>query len=527
MIGLTEEITAVDQIIDSLDVPQQDLRVISEYEIQYVDIEKIVAALKELGIIDTAVAGAQSGPAARSRTPAAPAAPAPSIAAATEEGPVSLDQPQIVMLEFTNSLLVNATPEQHIQIAQIISYVDREPVQAAIPYRIYRLENQEPEALAEVLNNLIEKTVKDKEGKIQQTIKYSEEDIAIVPDKNTFSLIVYASRKNQEWIGNLIKSLDTRRPQVLIDVSLVEITRDDKFQFDLDVIANATTLVSNNIGITSSAISSGFPSTSPADKLFEGGYFAGDTENVGFFNEGRIQALFDLIDKKGYGRILARPKILVNDNELGKIERTETEYVAQTTTTALPGQTQTDTVQTSTSYTPYQAKISLEITPQISEGELLRLEIAMIREDFAETGTTGAPKNTTTNNINTIVTVPDGSTIILGGLTKLNQSKTGNKVPLLGDVPIVGTLFRSTKDIDKANKLYVFVKANILRPEQTLGLGQLKRISQKNRDEFEEAEKKFQLHETFPGIKPKPMDPERVLERDEDELEPLTLLKQK
>jgi len=507
MIGLAEEVKAVNQIIDSLDVPQQDLRVISEYEIQYVDIEKIVAALKELGIIDTAGSGIgpKPGPAARGKTPAA--------TTTTAEGPVSLDEPQVVMLEFTNSLLVNATPEQHIQITRIISYIDREPLQAAIPYRIYRLENQEPEALAEVLNNLIEKTIKDKEGKIQKTVKYSEEDIAIVPDENTFSLIVYASRKNQEWIGNLIETLDKRRPQVLIDVSLVEITRDDEFTFDIDVLAATSDIVSQNIGITGATIlgstTTGLTSSVPDEYRFEGGYFAGDTKNIrGFFNEGRIQALFDLIDKKGYGRILARPKILVNDNELGKIERTETEYVSKTTIVYATADSQGTS---SISYTPYSAKISLEITPQISEGELLRLEIAMTREDFDDTTT--APKDTTTSNISTIVTVPDGSTIILGGLTKLKQAKTGNKVPLLGDIPIVGTLFRSTSDTDKANKLYVFVKANILRPEETIGLGQLKRISQRNRDEFEEAERKFQRYETFPGIEPEPMDPERVLEQ--------------
>jgi len=515
MIGLTAEMTAVDNIIDSLDVPQQDLRVIREYEMQYVDINKIVEALKELNIVEGVSTTGQTTIKRTTTGPGQPAAPPAAIAAeaGSQGGAILLDQPQIVMLEATNSLLVNATPEQHTQISQVIAYVDREPVQAAIPYRIYRLENQEPEALAEVLNGLIEKTVKDKEGKIQQTVKYTEESIAIVPDKNTFSLIVYASRKNQEWIGNLIKSLDRRRPQVLIDVSLVEITRDDNFQVDLDVVANATNLVSNSIAIKGSTINSLFPSVSPADKRFEGGYFAGDTKNVkGFYNDGRIQALFDLIDKKGYGRILARPKILVNDNELGTIERTETEYVAQTSSIYSNTQTGDIPITQNTTYTPYTAKILLEITPQISEGELLRLEIKMIREDFTDTVGTG-PKNTTASNINTIVTVPDGSTIILGGLTKLDQNKTTNKVPLLGDTPVVGTLFRSTGKIDKGNKLYVFVKANILRPEQTVGINQLKNISQTNRDEFEKAESAFQQHQDFPGIKPEPLEPERVLEQ--------------
>jgi general secretion pathway protein D len=512
MIGLANEIAAVEQIIDSLDVPLQDLRIVREYEIQYVDVDKIVEAMKEFGIVESA--GTPSAPTARP----AVAAPAPQPAAAI----ISLDQPQVVKLETTNSLLVNATPEQHIQISRIISYIDREPVEAAIPYRIYRLENQEPEALAEVLNNLIEKTVKDKEGKIQQTIKYTEENIAIVPDKNTFSLIVYASKKNQEWIGNLIKSLDRRRPQVLIEVSLVDITRDDEFNYDLNIVANAKNLVTGNLAVAGSQLI-----TTASGSNLEGGFNLTDTTGTnlgavkGFYSNDRIQALLTLIDKKSYGRVLAKPKVLVNDNEQGDIVTTERTYVSSQTqsypgtttgTTPIPVTTQT--------WAPYEAKIELKITPQISEGDLLRLEIMMTREDFenlAAAKKAGSPPDYATSNVNTTVTVPDGSTIILGGLTKLNQTKAGNKVPLLGDIPVAGALFRSTAKSDTGSKLYIFVKANILRPEQTVGLKQLEKISRTNRIEFEKAEKEFQQHQYFPGIKPEPIPPEKVLEQEVEE----------
>jgi len=113
------------------------------------------------------------------------------------------------------------------------------------------------------------------------------------------------------------------------------------------------------------------------------------------------------------------------------------------------------------------------------------------------------------------VTVPDGSTIILGGLTKLNQLKGGSKVPLLGDIPIAGALFRTVDTSDDERKLYVFVKANILRPDQTTeGLAQLRDISRRNKDAFERSEAAFQGYRTFPGLKPKAMEPLNVLETD-------------
>jgi type II secretory pathway component GspD/PulD (secretin) len=117
------------------------------------------------------------------------------------------------------------------------------------------------------------------------------------------------------------------------------------------------------------------------------------------------------------------------------------------------------------------------------------------------------------SDIDTVVTVPDGSTIILGGMLKLNQSKGGSKVPLLGDIPIVGGLFRTIGNEDRQNKLYVFVKGEILRPSETLaGLPDLNRISLRDRESFEKFEREFQEYEDWPGIKPKPMDPLKVLD---------------
>jgi type II secretory pathway component GspD/PulD (secretin) len=100
-------------------------------------------------------------------------------------------------------------------------------------------------------------------------------------------------------------------------------------------------------------------------------------------------------------------------------------------------------------------------------------------------------------------------------LNKLNQGKSGNKVPGLGDVPIAGGLFRSVNNSNAERRLYVFVKANISRPDAKSSLNQLKEISKKNQVEFEKMEDKFQKHESFPGLKPESMEPLKVLEQGE------------
>ncbi len=490
MVGNAEEIKLVEQLIDAFDVPQQDLRTIKEYEIQYVDAQEVVDTLNTLGII--------------SKTTSAPVprpGKAPPIPAE-----VLTEEAQFDILELTNSLLVNATAEQHAGIAMIIAYVDREPVKVSIPYEIYPLENQDPKAMAEVLNELVEKTVRDAEGKVQTKTKKA--DITIVADENTFSLIVYASKKNQEWIGNLIKNLDKRRPQVLIDVTLVEVDKADAFEYDLNIIANTERAVVGNVGSGLTALATGI-----TDDLELG--FNRDTthagETRGFYSSKHIQALITAIQEKNYGRVLAKPKVLVNDNEEGKI------ITSATTNIAITGTSTTDSTSITTkTFQPYSADIQLVITPHISEGDLLRLEVSMKREDF-DPDTLGEerPPDQTKSEINTTVTVPDGKTIILGGLIKLAQAKGGEKVPLLGDIPLVGALFRNVQNTSETSKLYIFVKANILRPGSDLmGLTQLEDISQKNRDAFERSEKEFQDYKNLPGFPTDKVDPLNVLEEE-------------
>jgi type II secretory pathway component GspD/PulD (secretin) len=534
MIGLEEQLEIVEQLIDALDVEQQDLRVLKAYQIEHVDATEVKKKLEELGIIgasqstytSTRITGgpATTAPGGTVQPPSQLRAPISRTGAESVEESL-VEQPQVVVIEATNSLLVNATAEQHAQVSTIIGYVDSETLRKAIPYVIYPLENQKPEDLAGVLEKLIQETVKDKEGKVQQVIKKTEEEIVIVPDENTFSLIVYASQKNQQWIKNLIETLDKRRPQVLIDVTLVEISKTDKFEYDLNLINSAPDLVSTS-GLTGVIKGTGTSAITTPDiisKLSTSGrkrfidFQSNSGAGTGFYGDKHINVLLEAMQTKDYGRVLAKPKILVNDNEKGTIKTTDTTYVARKSSVPIStgtAGTQTSLIETSLDYTAYPAGISLDITPHISEGKLLRLEITLSRSDF--TGTTGGdkPPDTTSSDITTFVTVPDGSTIILGGMLKLNQSKGGTKVPLLGDLPIVGGLFRSVSNSDVERKLYVFVKAEIIRPPENAvaALDDFERISRENRASFERHEMEFQNYQDIPGIKPQPMDPAKVLE---------------
>ncbi len=528
MIGLENELKIVDSLVDTLDVVQQDLRTLRLYEIQHVGAEEVKIKLAEIGIISSAgetkrTTRDTSRP-GQPPTQPQPGQPTPSTTAATE---ALTEEPQVVIIEATNSLLVNATPEQHAQIAMIIGYVDSEQLQAAIDYRVYPLENQDPEKLAAVLTKLIQETTetKDEKGaKIQTTtVKKTDEDIIIVPDPKTYSLIVYANKKNQVWISALIKSLDDYRPQVLLDATLVEITKTDEFKLDLDLVTKLPAMTPGGTmqKLAANVLLTPFPSNIVQEAASTHG--AGGTA---FYADSHIQALLTAIQSKNYGRIMARPKLLVNDNEKGTIKTQQTQTIVSPLVTILPGSVggSAPTASTSVQMQSYQSGVTLDIQPHISKGDQLQLKITLTRIDAIKqadysiqasgTALTGpTPPNLVSTDVTTLVTVPDNMTIILGGLEKLDQSKKGAKIPFLGDVPLVGGLFKNTNNSDTQDRLYVFLKAHIIRPgDKVTGESKIKVISLKNRAEFEKHEKEMQDAQDWAGVKAKPMDPNTVLE---------------
>ena len=555
-----EQHTAIELVIAHVDVVQKDQRTIREYEIQFVDTQEIIDTMTDLGMISSQSASGNSAssrtsssrssrtsanrntqPAAAQQEMAAPVALA-GIGDDGEPGSVTEMEPQISILEATNSLLVYATPRQHKAISLLIAHADRVPETTTTPYVVYALENQDPGKLAETLDQIVSAREMDTtrktssaESKVQTKTSTAsssgsnipnleEENIRIIPDEDSYSLVVYANKRNQQWISELIKELDEYRPQVLLDCTLVEITKTDAFEYSFDLIAKT---------YSGSAIQGGSPVGKSEGTPLYGDFsqqgalsdIASIGGNVtGFFNSEMIQGVLTAVKKNGYGRVMAQPKILVNDNQEGEIRTENVTSIAQQSSKTIPGTGGSDPIITEdVTFSEYTAGVTLKIKPHISKGDMLRLEVELSRKDFDDSTTSVTVANKTypqppdllSTDVLTTATVPDGATIILGGLESVDQSKSQDKIPLLGDLPIVGGLFRGVNDSDNQSRLYVFVKANIIRPgDQIEGLEDIRRVSGKYRKDFEELEEKFQTMKDWPGVDPKPMEPIKVLEDD-------------
>jgi general secretion pathway protein D len=315
----------------------------------------------------------------------------------------------------------------------------------------------------------------------------------------------------------------------------VNISRDDAFQYSVDLVGKTYSGTeidgespvnpSWSIGDNPPVPVGDFSLSRLADASTVGGSF------VGFFNSEMIQGLLQAMQTDGYGRVMSQPKLLVNDNQEGTITTINTTAVAQVSSQTQIPDTGTPVTTQDVQFTDYEEGVTLTIKPHISKGEMLRLEILLNRTDFTlkpdvtigtekDAASFPSPPDRLSTDVTTVATIPDGTTIILGGLETVDQTKNQTKVPILGDLPLIGTLFRNVDNSDGVNKLYVFVKANIIRPgDQVEGIEDIRRVSGQYREEFEEMEEKFQGLQDFPGITPPPMDPVRVLEDDDFQTE--------
>ena len=526
MIGETEELETVMGLIDSFDVPQLDLRELKQYELEHIDATEAQDMLFELGVISQG--SNKTGSSSRQRTVATPGGTARTTtatrtpAAATVAGSASgedlmnKEAPQVVAMETRNTLFINANQEQHAQIKATLALLDQEPKEDAVPVQVYKLRNVSLQRgsdeggsdIVETLNNIISKVVKDDQGKTQSR-ESKKEGLEIVEDKGTNSIVVYGPKKEQEWISKLIKELDIPRPQVLLEATLVEITKNDSFNLDLQMASKLPDMVSGEGMTILDPILDTFSSGSQKEWISKPNTVGGQA----YYSDENIQVLLTAMEKKSYGRVLASPRVLVNDNQEGTITSKKTLYVARSSSTStVSGDA---TLSTSVQFDDYTSGIELVITPTISEGEMLMLDIKLDRsnQDSPATATENTPPpDLTENTITTQVTVPDNSTIILGGINTLDQGKSNGKVPFLGDIPLIGALFRSTDSKDNQSKLYIFVKANISKIEDGVeGLPGLEEISRKEKAEFEVEEEKWQKYQGWPGVDSPAVDPLKVL----------------
>lgn len=429
--------------------------------------------------------------------------------------------PVMVVDEGRGTIVYYATEAQHTQLEALIKTLDTESDR--IEVKAYKIRHNDAEEVAELINALLTGSMPTGDSPLLQgtgtgntnrrnrranqtepdastsTVIFAGpgmsaqgggdgglsftggEDITAIPDKANNQVIIMAPVKQQPEFAKLIEALDLRRPQVYIECKIVAVTASDQFRLAFETQlrqAGGDFALNTNFGLGNITAANGFQSPKAVETDLSG-------LTAAIIKSANVPLIINALQTVADTQILSTPAILVDDNEEAQIASVD----QQPTTSSSQG-----TSTTQTSFAGYEdAGTDLTVTPQISEGGYLRLKYEAKLSSFTGAGSDGIPPPRQENTVRAdSVTVPSDMTVVVGGLTVSTKRKTIVKIPLLGDIPILGQLFRDDNRDSRSTTLYIFLTPRILRDSNFQDLRLLTRGPQE----------RTKSPEDFPEMKP-------------------------
>ena len=374
----------------------------------------------------------------------------------------------IVASERTNSMVIKGQKVTVERVAQLISQLDV-PANRSGTTKVIRLAHSDAVEMAEILRN----TIVDDEDSNSNKVK-----ISIQPDEAINALVIRAAPSAMLEIMDIIDSLDVRRMQVLIEAAIVEVTADFSRQLGSELFIADVSGSNLPLGLTApsgtlaqilknlalgSAVSPDGVATSPllnidagTSPLLAGGRLSADKTS--------FAAIIRALSTNGDVNLLSTPSITTMDNEEAKI-------VVGQNVPFRTGSTTSGSNGASNPFTTIQREdvgLTLEVTPNIHDGNLVQLKVhqEVSEVDPASLSVIGADGSadliTNIRTIDTTILVDDQEVIIIGGLIRDKETSNNSKVPILGSVPGLGFLFRSTSTTTQKQNLLVFPSPTVL-----------------------------------------------------------------
>jgi len=474
-------------------------------------------------------------PAGRPETPAADENTILETLVADAERGVIRGKVQIVADERTNLLIIITRPENMAFFDKIISVLDVETAPDVI-VEVFRLEYAQvkdtdgAKGVASMLNELIGNPKKADEGgkapagtrgteatgsrgvdlarsqslaeaaaarverSRQETVdaggepgmskvgELSKDNIKILADERTNALIIMASKSDLATLREIIRSMDIMLSQVLVETVVLEIGLTDELSTGIDWVQR-TLISGEGDRLTAFAGRGGGGSGTPVDTMTlqtpgSLSAAAGGVSYYATFFGLNVDAVIQAAASDSRARTLASPVILTLDNKEATIEATQDKYFfkgKRYAGTQADGQTAyEDDVETKS------VGITVKVTPRINEKGFVVMKIDEKIQGFGEPQIVNKQEWPVVNsrNLTAEVAVQSGQTIVLGGLVNSSTEKTRSKIPLLGDIPYLGRLFRSDRYKESRTEVMVFLTPYVLdTPEELQAYSRRRKIA--------------------------------------------------
>jgi general secretion pathway protein D len=384
----------------------------------------------------------------------------------------------------TNSILLSGDKSRRLRLRTLILHLDTPLVSGGATQVVY-LNYANAKDLVPILENVVRSLAGEGTTPVAATanaatVAGGNAPTSIQADEKTNALVITATPAVFRNLQSVIRQLDIRRAQVLIEAVIAEVglqtAKEIGVQWQLPLKANADGSINHSvIGGTN------FTGTDGSGNILglaQDLSALGGGLNLGYINGSitlpgsdtpilQIGALIRALQGDSNSNVLSTPNVVTLDNHEAKIKVTqEVPFITGQYTNTASGGTNLPT-------NPFQTierkdvGITLTVTPHINEGDSVRLDIDQVVSSLAPQVTGAVDLVTNNREVKTSVLVADDSILVLGGLISNDVSDTAQKVPLLGDIPLLGNLFRYRSGKRTKQDLMVFLHPKILRDAAT------------------------------------------------------------
>jgi general secretion pathway protein D len=349
--------------------------------------------------------------------------------------------------------------------------IDKETPRGKGKIHVYYCKNATAEELAKVLQDLPTQQAGAPKGK--QPAPVVSGKVRISADKATNSLIIMADKEDYLVLQEVIEQLDIPRSMVYIESLIMEVNMDKSFEIGIEWSVFGQTTIDGKETLLGASTESSIPG--PQD-LFRSGLSLGllsEPITIAGQEVSNITAIVNAVKTNDDFRILSTPQVLTTDNEEARITVGENRpYQTRSTTDVSGGGT-------FESFEYRDVGKILKITPHVTEERLVRMQINLevTNIDFASTLTTSSTLPVTQKRtVDTTVIVKDNQTVVIGGLIDDSVTENETKVPVLGDIPILGWLFKTRRVESEKTNLYIFLTPRVIKnPAEATGILRQKR----------------------------------------------------
>ncbi len=326
-------------------------------------------------------------------------------------------------------------------------------------------------------NNVVAAQAKNKATKVSSQhggSSISGAEATISADEVNNSLVIKATPGNYDLVLQALRQLDVPKLQVMLDIVVAEINLTGSLSLGFNYWLQETEQKDDNQGITFGGV--GASAINGAD-----GGFAYTLNNV---IPGRLNVAINALAKNGLAQFLSTPSLMVLDNETATMNVGEKISVTNNSTDA------NGLLVQAVSY--LDTGVNLSITPRVTAGGSVQMNITQTVSRRAGTSDSQGNPNLYTRDIASAVVANDGQTIVLGGLIQENTDTDRSGVPLLQDLPAVGSLFRTTKRNKNRTELIVLITPHVARnADETLRITKAFRNRMKGLDIYNESRGKY------------------------------------